>query len=357
MTRPSGLTHRQRRMWNVFDFSTGQGLEIGPLYAPMARRQDADVRYVDIFTREELLAAHAHQPQDVLERIPETDVLLRRDGRVVSIPEAAAGHGPFDWVIASHVIEHTPDLVGWLEQIAEVTTDGGALVLAVPDRRYCFDLHRPPTTVGQLLEAHERGDAVPSVRAVYDFVRSQVTVSPEDAWAGRVPDYSARPNALERVQELVAQARTGAYCDSHVWLFTPDSLVEQLAELRALGLSSWRVEQVQPTRKGQLEFFAVLRRLPRDGDWPAELFTSEPAAAADLPDWLVEHAALRTEVAALRAELRRAERLGGRLEQRLRDIDGSWRWRVGGAVVRPAPALRRAVGRGVRPARPPAAAG
>ncbi|THI93750.1 hypothetical protein E7Z54_20625 [Nocardioides sp.] len=48
---------------------------------------------------------------------------------------AAQAGAPFDWVFASRVIEHVPDLVGWLEQTESLVVEDGALVLVVPDRR------------------------------------------------------------------------------------------------------------------------------------------------------------------------------------------------------------------------------
>ncbi|MBA3780525.1 MAG: methyltransferase domain-containing protein [Nocardioides sp.] len=74
--------------------------------------------------------------------------------------------GPYAWGIASHVIEHIPDLVGWLAQLADVVADDGVLVLAVPDKGYGFDAHRPLTTVGQILAAHEEGHTRPGVPSV-----------------------------------------------------------------------------------------------------------------------------------------------------------------------------------------------
>ena len=144
--------------------------------------------------------------------------------------------------MASHVIEHVPDLIGWLDQVAEVTADGGDLVLAVPDRRYCFDLHRPGTTLGQMLQANELGETVPSVRAVYDYKRGHASVQAPDIWNGKVAGYERRIYPLDVVREQVDRARSGEYIDSHVWLFTPGSFLEQIIELRTLGLSEWKVQ-------------------------------------------------------------------------------------------------------------------
>ncbi|MEX3900116.1 methyltransferase domain-containing protein [Paraburkholderia sp. BR10954] len=49
----------------------------------------------------------------------------------------------FDYVIASHVIEHVLDLVGWVHSLLAALKHAGRIVLAVPDRRYTFDYVRP----------------------------------------------------------------------------------------------------------------------------------------------------------------------------------------------------------------------
>ncbi len=52
---------------------------------------------------------------------------------------------PADLLVASHVIEHVPDLITWLREIASVLKPTGQARLAIPDRRYTFDLLRVET--------------------------------------------------------------------------------------------------------------------------------------------------------------------------------------------------------------------
>lgn len=309
MADESVADSRRRTIWALFDFSRGRGLEVGPLHSAIALRGRADVRYLDVFSRDRLVDTYRDDPLVDTDLIPEIDYSLS-DGDVIrALDEAAAPGAPFDWVMASHVIEHVPDLVGWLRQLASIVRDDGALVLAVPDRRYCFDVLRPPTTVGQLLQAYFDRDQVPSVRAVYDYFSSKVPVDTPALWAGeRPPGYAARENTLEATLGQVALSRDGVYVDAHVWTFTPESFADQVVELRALGLHDWRVESVEAPH-GLVEFYAVLRRLPRDGSAPADL-AAEPGSHPDLPDWLaLQHeqaariAALEEEVAALRRQL------------------------------------------------------
>ena len=62
--------------------------------------------------------------------------------------EIAANEAPFDYAIASHVFEHLPDPIGWLTELHSLLSPGGVIALAIPDKRYTFDIGSTP---------HDRG--------------------------------------------------------------------------------------------------------------------------------------------------------------------------------------------------------
>ena len=266
---PAALLHRRQRILASLDLELGRGLEIGPLYQPVALKEECDVRYVDVHRTPGLREYYAAHPGTPVDEIVEVDFPLVVGDRTRSLAEATAVAGPFDWVVASHVIEHVPDLIGWLADIADVLVDGGRLSLAIPDRRYSFDARRPATTVGQMLLAHHHGDTRPSVRAVFDHHHEAVTVDARAAWDGR-PGRETTMFPLETAHHMAVRAMTeDTYMDCHVWLFTPRSLVRQLQVLARMGYLDFTVAHVDPTAVDTLEFFAVLERMPRDLD-PAE---------------------------------------------------------------------------------------
>jgi hypothetical protein len=305
------MDERRRSYWELFDFgSAGPGLEIGPLHRPMVRRGEARVSYLDVLDRDRLVEHYAEDPVVVAGDIPEVDFfLIQPDGRTLSLVEAVQDAAPFEWVMASHVIEHVPDLIGWLAQLAEIVVDGGALVLAVPDRRYCFDVHRPPTTVGQMIAAHEAGVQRPTPGSVYDYFAASVRVDAHELWRGDNPGLDRRIHTLQEARHHVERCLSGEYVDCHVWLFTPASFTRQLHELRINGLSDWMIETIIATPRDDLEFRVVLRRLPRNADNTGE-HTGEVLPEGDLPDWLAESLD--------RPAVRRLERRIARLEKRLR---------------------------------------
>lgn len=257
---------REERIIGLTELGDGPGLEIAPLNQPIMLKSEWDVGYVDIVTTEELREHYDRDPAVPNEDIAEVDFpLTGPDGVIRSLSEVAKDRAPYSWVLASHVIEHVPDLITWLEDISTLLRDDGALVLAIPDTRYSFDAYRPQTTVGQMLQARHQQDVVPSIRAVFDHLRSASTLTPTDAWAGRRTGLdSSRRHELRGVLAKVEHAKAGQYVDSHVWTFRPSTFIEQINELGRLGMCDLVVESVLNTRPNELEFYAVLRRLPRD---------------------------------------------------------------------------------------------
>jgi SAM-dependent methyltransferase len=342
---------RRQSYWDLRDFSVGHGLEVGPLHRPVIARGEGDVSYVDVYDRDRIVEHYATDPDVPVEDIPEIDFhLIQPDGTTVTLAEATARGAPFDWVMASHVIEHVPDLIGWLAELAAVVRDGGVLVLAIPDKRYCFDVHRPPTTVGHLVDAHLAGLQRPSVAAVYDYFSSVVDADSRQLWRGRIPTYDRRLHSLDEARHHMERTLAGEYVDCHVWLFTPDSFLRQMHELRVTGRSDWVVERMEPTPPGELEFRVVLRRLPRGevttGDQPGEVLSE-----GDMPDWLVEQVRgqeaerlqqridrLQARLAKRGRKLKRLRQRAARQEQELQALRGPRR----SPLARARSALRRA---------------
>lgn len=352
-----GAAHRRERAeacWELHDFSRGRGFEIGPLDSPIVRRDEADVRYLDVYSTAALHERYAGNPDVLPAELQDVDFsLIGDDGTTRGLAEALAPGGPYDWAVASHVVEHVPDLVGWLRELAEVVVDDGVLVLAVPDKRFCFDAHRPLTTVGQVLAASEAGVTRPDVRAVYDSTSAAVDVDTVRLWRGERPaGYAARSHDADHVEGLLRAARAGEYVDSHVWVFTPDSLLEQLHELRRLGLVAWYVDELRPTPRNELEFRVRLRRIPRGTD-PAAPQPDEVPLPSDLPGWLHDEHATRAALADAQQRLARAERRLRRTRaelrtarRRLRRLRASREWRLGAALLRPVRGWRRQRRRG-----------
>ena len=110
--------------------------------------KSARVRYVDHLAVDEL---RAHYPELAGETLVDVDVV--DDGeRLSTIADATQ-----DFVIANHFLEHCEDPLGALGNMIRVLRPGGAVYLAVPDKRFTFDADRPVTPTDHLIRDHREG--------------------------------------------------------------------------------------------------------------------------------------------------------------------------------------------------------
>ena len=228
------------------------GVEIGPCHNAVAPKRDGwRVEIVDHLDQEGLREKYRGRDFDV--------GLIERVDHVWSgqaLPDLV-GAGRASWVVASHVAEHSPDLVRFLEGCLGLLEPGGKLVLALPDHRRCFDKKRSPSGLAQVLDAWEAARSKPTAGTVAEHHFRAVKRGGRLAWPGWWPGRVRRVHDDAEARREWEVARTdGQYHDAHVWCFTPRSFVELLEELRALGLLRCRLHE-GPVRSGY-EFFVVL---------------------------------------------------------------------------------------------------
>lgn len=83
----------------------------------------------------------------------------------------------FDFVLASHVLEHVANPILALSEWKRLLKDGGTLVLILPDKRHTFDHRRPVTTLEHLIEDSKSGMTeddlthLPEILALHDLER------------------------------------------------------------------------------------------------------------------------------------------------------------------------------------------
>ena len=106
------------------------GLEIAPLAWPTCARRGAHP-LIDHFDTATLRARYRDDPAVPGADIVEVDALWGAR----TLAECLDGD-TVDYVIASHVGEHVPDLVTWLGECDAVLAPGGELRLVLPDRRF-----------------------------------------------------------------------------------------------------------------------------------------------------------------------------------------------------------------------------
>jgi SAM-dependent methyltransferase len=233
-------------------------IEIGPCFNPVASKAEGwNCFSIDHLSRDGLVAKYLNDPTVDTTQIEAVDYIWTGGALSAAVPSEL--HGSFDVFIASHVIEHTPDLVAFLDSAAALLKPEGAIILAVPDRRYCFDYFQPLTTAGQIIEAHGDRSTRHSRRMAFDHVAYYVSNDGGGAW-GQQPLGELQLNyTLEQARATFAEfERSEDYLDVHAWRFTPASFQLLLLELARLGETDWRIERI--TEPTGCEFYAWLRR-------------------------------------------------------------------------------------------------
>ncbi len=254
----AGNMDRREQILRHVPLTSGLGLEIGPLDSPLVTHADAPVLYVDHASTEDLEAKYADDPE--VDHVVPVDVVWG-DRRL----RDALGERRAHWAVASHIIEHVPNLMGWLAEIGEVLVPGGVLSLAVPDKRFSFDAKRRETDVSDFVEAALTERTRHTVAATYDFWARILPVDTAAVWAGtggvdEVPDN--RGLGLEKSYESLKNAD---YRDVHGSVFTPQSMLEVLNELVEMDLlPAFEILDLEPTQANTLEFFLALRWLGAD---------------------------------------------------------------------------------------------
>jgi SAM-dependent methyltransferase len=233
-------------------------IEIGPSYNPIAPKSEGwNSLSIDHLTREGLVEKYTGHPGVDISRIESVDFVWT--GSMLSDAVPLSQHGSFDAFIASHVIEHTPDLIAFLDSAAMLLRPDGVVVLAIPDKRYCFDYFQPLTTTGQLLEAHTNRRSRHTARLIFDHIAYAVADGDNIAWGQRPSQGIRFVHGLEQANHLFMTSGSNSYyTDVHAWRFVPPSFELLLLELARLGETDWRVERVTPPEG--CEFFAWLRR-------------------------------------------------------------------------------------------------
>jgi glycosyltransferase involved in cell wall biosynthesis len=252
---------RNPNLFSMFDAS-GFGLEIGPSYNPLLPKSAGfNIETLDYADQAGLIEKFKDDPNVDTSRIEPVDYVW--DGR--SMLDIIGQKARYDYILASHVIEHTPDLLRFLNDCSALLKKAGKLVLIVPDAMSCFDVLRPLSSTGQILQAHiDRHERHPPGIG-FDHQAYITTRGGYAGWAindNRPLQFQHSLDEARSYFERLRGART--YNDLHRWQFTPNSfrlIVNDLVETGYIDLK----EAAFHAPAAGYEFYVSLSR---DGEGP-----------------------------------------------------------------------------------------
>ncbi len=157
------------------------GVEIGALNRPAVTRDDADVRYLDHVDTAGLRRKYHDDPAVDVSQIVDVDHVWQGEPLSTVIGDDAR----LDFFVASHVIEHVPNLIGWLNEVHGVLRPGGRLLLIVPDKRFTFDARRRCTELTDVIEDYLEDRRRPSCRHIFGQLSKRRRSTPPPSGATR----------------------------------------------------------------------------------------------------------------------------------------------------------------------------
>ena len=248
---------RRSKLLAGINLAKTTGVEIGALCRPFIRREDGSVIYVDYTDTDSLRQRYASDPMVDIERIVEVHAIWGKN----TLIDAVKGRY-VDYVVASHVVEHVPDLVTWLREIASILNPTGEARLIVPDKRFTFDYFRRESSLADVLLSYIARARVPHAHSLLDFALNAADVDTSTAWKRKIrPEEAHHGHTLEGAMTLARDAmNNGVYHDVHCWAFTPKSFSLLFGELAHAGLIDFACEGFYDTEYNDAEFFVRLRR-------------------------------------------------------------------------------------------------
>lgn len=240
----------------------GRGIEIGPSHNPIAsKREGFNVVVIDTLDQNGLREKYAPHGID-LSLIEPVDFVWNGERYSDLVGQTEA----FDWIIGSHVIEHVPDLIAFLNSCAEVLKNDGVLTLAIPDKRRCFDHFRPTTGLAKVIDTHLAQHRQHTPGNIAEFMLNAVSARGRIAWGANESGEWRRLCAEPDVVSHFHKARSEQWSmDVHGWCFTPTSFRLLIRDLHLLGLTPFLEASWSPT-DGHEFFVALSKTAPGTGE-------------------------------------------------------------------------------------------
>ena len=250
--RPS----RRDKILANLDLKSLEGLEIGALSTPLVQPVEGNIFFVDHAKTDELKEKYRDHASVDTDYIVEVDAVWGPQ----TLQECIGVGRKVDYVVASHVIEHVPDFITWLQEIHSILRPGGSVRLAIPDRRYSFDILRFESRPHDVLDAYLRRVRVPMPRLLMEHMSLVREVDCRAAWNGKLDIAGLkRYHLIDAGITLARDTLTHqSYHDCHCWVFTPISFADLCKELAIIDLLGFVCDFHFETVRDTLEFFVSM---------------------------------------------------------------------------------------------------
>ena len=222
-------------------FVRGKGIEIGAAHRPVqVDPAFCSVTYLDRLSAMQLtkrfpeLAADEIMSPDIICDVAATGLSCIQDGKL-------------DFVIASHLLEHLPNPLGFLLECHRVLRPSGILLLMVPDKNYTFDRDRQITPLAHIVHDLKNNTTAIDEEHLIDFI--------VHAAKQTVPKGS-------RQRRKMFQRELDRSIHVHVW--SCNELIELLEYVVGQEATSWVLCELFLPKDIKDESIVVLRKTSAD---------------------------------------------------------------------------------------------
>jgi len=240
------LYDRRRRV--ARRWLAGNGLEVGALHQPMRVPRSVRVQYVDLVSREENIRRFPH-----LNAAQIVDVTFIDDGFELTSLDSKA----YDFLIANHVLEHSPNPIRVLENWSRVIAPDGVLFVTVPLLDKTFDRGRVQTSVAHMKEdyrLYKDNDQTELRLRNSEHLREWITISEPAIKQGS--GQRAEKWTEQEVEARIAREDL-TRCEIHFHTFSVDSFSELLGYFVSYIAPAFTVGDVVRNRS---EVIGILKR-------------------------------------------------------------------------------------------------
>lgn len=145
-------------------FLRGRGVEIGAAQRPI----EVNPAYCSVIYLDRLSASQLRKrfPEIGDEEITSPDIICD----IAATGLSCLQDGKLDFVIASHLLEHLPDPLGFLLDCHRVLRESGVLLLIVPDKNYTFDRDREITPLSHIIDDFKNNTRTIDEEHLIDFL-------------------------------------------------------------------------------------------------------------------------------------------------------------------------------------------
>jgi len=234
----------------------GKGLEIGPSFNPvLPKKEGYDVETIDHLDKKGLIEKYREHGVN-LDNIEEVDYIWQGE----KYTELTEKSNYYDYIIASHVIEHTCDMIGFLNDCSELLKENGILSLVIPNKKFCFDFFRPVTSISRVVDSYLEKRVLHSSGTICEHFLNASCYEGNIAWGKNIDPSNLRlVHSYEASKKLFeASTSSSEYIDAHNWTFTEKSFELLIYDLNCLKLTCFQVAESFETVG--VEFYISLKK-------------------------------------------------------------------------------------------------